>query len=831
MRRFRSLYLFSALLFFELPYLPPAAKADSHPTKRSDSNGDPLPVHAIARLGSARFRHAGPPMEVVYSPNGNLLASWVDRPESIHVWDAETGKELHRFVSPEGALYPIVAFTSDSKYLGGYWSVWDAKTGKEVLNLGADFRAFSEDGRRVVSLDFRTMHVWDLPNRKKLREIPGQFLALSKDGKLLTALVENKVVVWDADTGHKIHDLAGKFLNHFAGEIVACMDGEGVRLWETATGKENARLPSLFAPEQSRRYPWNSFSGDGKLFAGLEMHADPSKKAAIWDASNGKKVSEIVAPRGRGFAGIQIAPDGKTATTFTFPPWTTNPFVWDVVSGKLIHSRMKGTRATYAPDSKQIASIEGHAIRIWDAAEGKEQAPISAPVGAVHCVSFSADGNTLVAGYDFDPGTFRTWDVATGKELRTLRREGLDGHKRAVFSPDSKSVLIVQGGKLELLELWTGKRISPRSGSANTVPWASFGPDGKSITTLELRPLRKYDLSDLPMCEAVFRFLDPSSGRDLPEDDRPRRARFLQRLRPDTVSNSLAFSISADVRVMAWIRLSSWGHSLEDRLHICDIATGKELPAVEVGEKIRAVAVSPDSRLLATVAEDRRLRLWDIAANKVVANWPGPHGKPTCVAFRPDGKSVAVGYSDTTVLLWEVPGLSETAAVPSDELDRLWADLASAEPAPAYRAIAHLRADPKSTVELFKNRLRPVPNDPPANVAALVADLDSPSFAKREAASAAIAKLGQDALPGLRSALANNPSAELRERAEKALATLKQGVTAPEDVRRMRAVQILEQIGNAASIDLLKIMSDGASEAWVTLDAKESLDRLTKRRQ
>src|SRR5262249_6493263 len=278
-------------------------------------------------------------------------------------------------------------------------------------------------------------------------EIPGQFLALSKDGKLLTGLVKDKVVVWDAETGRELHQLAGQFLNHLGGQIVACLDGEQIRLWDASTGQQMAQLPRVFAPMPHVRHSWHSFSGDGKLFAGFESRANPPEKVTIWEASSGKKVGEIVAPRGKGFAGIQLSPDGKTATTNTFPPWSTTPDVWDVATGRLILSRMTGTRASYAPDCKQIASIDGHAITIWDLVVGKERTPSSGPTGAVRCVSFSADGNSLVAGYDVDAGTFRTWDVATGRELRTLKRHESDDHKGAVFSPNGKSLLLIQVGK------------------------------------------------------------------------------------------------------------------------------------------------------------------------------------------------------------------------------------------------------------------------------------------------------------------------------------------------------------------------------------------------
>ena len=67
-----------------------------------------------------------------------------------------------------------------------------------------------------------------------------------------------------------------------------------------------------------------------------------------------------------------------------------------------------------------------------------------------------------------------------------------------------------------------------------------------------------------------------------------------------------------------------------------------------------SVAFSPDGRLLASVADDRTLRLWDVATGQ-------PHGPSLTghrdeirtVAFSPDGRWVATGSRDGLVRLWD----------------------------------------------------------------------------------------------------------------------------------------------------------------------------------
>src|SRR5205823_7529827 len=73
---------------------PPRPEGDK--PALSDRFGDPLPPRVLARLGTVRLRHGGQIYQIAFSPRGQTLAS-TGRDGMLRLWDAATGKELHRF--------------------------------------------------------------------------------------------------------------------------------------------------------------------------------------------------------------------------------------------------------------------------------------------------------------------------------------------------------------------------------------------------------------------------------------------------------------------------------------------------------------------------------------------------------------------------------------------------------------------------------------------------------------------------------------------------------------------------------------------------------------
>jgi WD40 repeat protein len=77
---------------------------------------------------------------------------------------------------------------------------------------------------------------------------------------------------------------------------------------------------------------------------------------------------------------------------------------------------------------------------------------------------------------------------------------------------------------------------------------------------------------------------------------------------------------------------------------------------------VLALAVSPDSPVLATGGEDRMIRLWEIPSGRPLAQWEGYEGGVTAPAFRVDGQGLISGASDGLLKLWDLASIRRELA-------------------------------------------------------------------------------------------------------------------------------------------------------------------------
>jgi hypothetical protein len=269
-------------------------------------------------------------------------------------------------------------------------------------------------------------------------------------------------------------------------------------------------------------------------------------------------------------------------------------------------------------------------------------------------------------------------------------------------------------------------------------------------------------------------------------------------------------------------------------VHLIELAVGKERCVLDAHtDPVSRLAFSPDGRTLATACEAGVVRLWDVATGKELGALTGRDGAVWSLAFAPDGKTLAVGGKDTTIVIWDVVARARRAGakVPTltpEELQALWSDLSSDDAVRAGGAIEKLTASPKQVAAFLKARLHPVEAADPRTVARHLADLDSDDFTVRDQATKELEKLGVRAEAALRRALDSKPSLEKMRRLKSLLEKLADPLVSPDNLRLCRTLEVLEALDRVDARPILEALAKGA-DAWLTREAKASLERLAKR--
>lgn len=102
--------------------------------------------------------------------------------------------------------------------------------------------------------------------------------------------------------------------------------------------------------------------------------------------------------------------------------------------------------------------------------------------------------------------------------------------------------------------------------------------------------------------------------------------------------------------------------SYDGRLIWWDADEGEQVAAVDAHEKwIRNLAVSPDGKTIASVADDMQCHLWDVESRKKIRSVSDhqaktPHHYPSmlyAVAFSPDGKLLATADKVGHIAVWD----------------------------------------------------------------------------------------------------------------------------------------------------------------------------------
>jgi WD40 repeat protein len=809
----------------------PQTRAEETKRNRTDNYGDPLPQGALARLGTVRWRHGSYISRVAFSPDGKTLVS--GSPDGqVLLWQVATGRQIRRFKG-HGASIMAVVFSPDGTMVASCSGVeseqhdntvrlWDIATGKELHCLkgherGVTIVAFSPDSKTLASgsADF-SIRLWEIESGQMLRQFKGHqacvnSVTFSPDGNLLASGGrDNKGFLWDLDSLKPVQQW------DFSGGIRHVAFSPDGKILVSA-GHERIRLREVDGGKEIANFSCvpigdvlqASFCPDGKSLIYCGEAGAPLSQLDIKSGKQRKLIEQAYRDWVSSFA---VSPDGKTVAT---SEWGMIP-LWDLATGKPLNFFGGHTSQLYAlavsPNGETVATAShdvDKAVRIWQIATGKQVLELSEQSVTV-AVAFSPDGKTLATGsYD---GDLVLWDAATGKKLSEAIGNASDV-KTLVFSPDGRR--IASGGWLhESINFWepkTGKRSRDWAKHPEAVLALAFSPDGKVLASGGRGP--------------EIRFWDVATAKEI-------------RTCTGQTGSVTSLAFSPDGRILASATAAEningifLGTEQDNLIRLWDAATGNQRTHFKgSGNGFSCLAFSPDGRSLASADDRNLIQLWEVATGQQRADFAGHSGPISAVAFTPNGRMLVSASCDTTALLWDLrsPTRNEppiALASSRQVFERLWDDLAAADSRKSWQAIKSLIESPENAIPLLKKHLKRASDEKQKRIHQFVADLDDEQFSKREAAFHELAKLLPEAESSLRKALEEKPSLEFRRRVERLLALDLGIIRDSELLRGIRAIEALESMGSPEARELLKDLALGGSEARLTQEAKASLERL-----
>lgn len=589
-------------------------------------HADKVPVVAATRDGKRVFSGGadgklqmdqpggdGPPV-VFAGQSGPVAALALNGKETIVATGSDTG-QIHGWQVTDGAT--IFAFQ------GHTGRVTDVAFQPVVADAAAPspplFATTGDDG---------TLRIWNKPADPQAMQTADQQITGivgSTDGKYLASSgpVNGRpaIVIRNGDGGKVVATLLGHTgpirsmqFNKDATKLATGSDDGTARVWDLS----DAKFPEIgrFGGHEAA-VTAVTLAADGKL--AISGAANGTLK--IWNILEGTEVHNL-AGHTAAVIGLAVLSDGTIVSSAD-----QSVRFWSAASGQQVRTVAAAavvTAMALSPDASQLLiGTANNSLTAYNPANGQPLFQMPGHANPVRSIAFSRDGQRLASCAT--DGQCRVWN-ADGRlreslafpSIATIEGQAVGPLPIMTFGADPDTLIFADAARQAMQQpLALQQLIVPADSPLLSV---AFTPAGDQLVTAG--------------ADKVVRLWNVAEGKEVRQFAGHTDVVTAVAISPDGAS---IISGSADKSVRVWT-----------------LADGKESASLSQPAAVRSLALSTDGQRVAISGDDALVQVCDPTTSQILQSFAGHQGTVAAVSFAADDQAVISGSDDKSVRLWPI---------------------------------------------------------------------------------------------------------------------------------------------------------------------------------